>query len=529
VVREKRVAGGPYLLGMDYGTEGVRVGIFDREGSPLALTGRKYALCHPRPGWAEQDPDEWWSSLVVATREAVHSSDVSPEEISGISVDATSSTVLAMDKRDRHMCPAIMWMDVRASDQARRISQTGDSALKYSGYGTVSAEWGLPKVLWIKENQAETFRDAAHICDCTDWAINRLTGEWTSSINIVSTKYYYDRVAGGYPESLYTAVGIDDVLDRFPGSVLDLGEVVGGLRREAAEELGLVAGTPVAQGALDAYSGALGLGVVEPGKLALITGSSHVMIGQSSEPIYGRGFWGAYTDALVPGQYTVEGGQASTGSVVAWFKNRFAGDARAEAERRGLDTYDVLNEMAREVPIGSDGLIVIDYFQGNRTPYTDPLARGMMWGLSLSHGPGHIFRAIIEGVCYGTEHIFRTMRERGFEPKETVVAGGPTRSDLWMQIHADVSNLPISLTRMGGAAPVLGSAMLAAVGAAIYPDVPTAAGNMVHLESSIEPAPEAHEEYGFYLDRYTETYPQMKDLMHKTVRRVAGNPAGELS
>jgi FGGY-family pentulose kinase len=509
-------------MGVDFGTEGVRVGIFDREGTPLALAVRGYRLRHPRPGWAEQDPDEWWSSLVASTREAMESSGISAGEISGISVDATSSTVLVVDANDRHLRPAIMWMDVRASDQARRVSETGEPALKYNGYGTVSAEWGLPKALWIKENEPELYRDAARICDCTDWVINRLTGEWTSSINIVSTKYYHDRSRGGYPESLYSAVGVEDVLEKFPQTVLDLGETAGGLRREAAEELGLNSGTPVAQGALDAYSGALGLGVVEPGKLALITGSSHVMIGQSSEPVYGQGLWGAYTDALIPGQYTIEGGQSSTGSVVAWYKNHFAGDAKADADRRGLDAYEVLNEMASEIPIGSDGLIVLDYFQGNRTPHTDPLARGVMWGLSLSHGSGHVFRAILEGICYGTEHIFRTMRGHGFEPREVVVAGGPTSSELWMQMHADVSNIPITLTRMGGVAPVLGSAMLAAVGAGIYPDVPTAAENMVHVERIVEPDREAHEEYKFYLERYIETYPQLKDLMHESVRHVAG-------
>lgn len=514
---------GPYLLGADYGTGGVRVGVFDREGNSLALASREYALEHPRPGWAEQDPEEWWSALVAATNEAVRSSGVSSGEISGICVDATASTVLAVDKEGRHLRPAIMWMDVRASDQARRVSEIGDPALKYSGYGTVSAEWGLPKALWIKENEPELYREAARICECTDWVNNRLTGEWTSSINIASAKYYYDRDASGYPESLYAALDIEDVLDKFPSPVLELGEVVGELRREAAEELGLEAGTPVAQGALDAYSGALGLGVVEPGKLALITGSSHVMIGQTPEPIHGQGLWGAYTDALVPGQYTVEGGQASTGSIVAWFKNNFAGDANAEAKRRGMDPYEVLNEMASEVPIGSDGLIVVDYFQGNRTPHTDPLVRGMMWGLSLSHGPGHVFRATLEGICYGTEHVFRTMREHGFEPQETVAAGGPARSELWMQMHADVSNMPIYLTRTGDMAPVLGSAMLAAIGAGVFPDIQTAAGNMVHVERTVEPDPEAHGEYSFYMERYTETYEQMKDLMHETVGHVAGN------
>jgi FGGY-family pentulose kinase len=451
-------------------------------------------------------------------------SGVSPEEIAGISTDATSSTVLAIDENDRHLRPAIMWMDVRASDQARRLQETGDTALKYNGYGAVSAEWGLPKALWLKENEPETYNNAKHICDCDDWLINRLTGEWAASINIVSAKFYYDRDTGGWPESLYEAVGVEDVLDKFPQNVLDLGTVVGGLRKEAAEELGLKPNTPVAQGAIDAYAGALGLGVTEPGKMALITGSSHVMIGQSAEPIHGQGFWGAYTDAMIPGQYTVEAGQVSTGSVIAWFKNNFAGDAVVEAEKRGIDPYDVLTEMARKVPIGSDGLIVLDYFQGNRSPHTDPLVRGMMWGLSLGHGPGHVFRAIIEGICYGTEHIFRTMRGHNFEPRLNVVSGGPAKSDLWMQMHADVSNVPIAFTKVSEG-PALGSAMLAAVGAGIYPDVQTATENMVHTERTIEPDPEAHEQYKFYLERYIETYPLNKDLMHKMTNHVASTQA----
>ena len=514
------MAEGPYLMGIDFGTGGARVGIFDREGTPVVFHATEWETYHPRPGRAEQDPDEWWSALVKSSRAAIEQSGISPEEIAGISTDSTSSTVVAVDRQDRHLRPAIMWMDVRASDQAGRIGETGDPALKYNGYGAVSAEWGLPKALWIKENERETFNEAKYICDCQDWLNNRLTGEWASSINIASAKYYYDRDTGGWPESLYEAVGAEDVLDKFPQGVLDLGVVVGGLKKEVAEELGLKAGTPVAQGAIDAYSGALGLGVTEPGKLALITGSSHVMIGQAAEPIHGAGFWGAYTDAMIPGQYTVEAGQVSTGSIVAWFKNQFAKHANEEAQKRGVDPYDVLNEMAEKIPIGSDGLVVLDYFQGNRSPHTDAQVRGVMWGLSLSHTEGHVFRAIIEGICYGTEHIFRTMRGHGFEPRINVVSGGPANSDLWMQMHADVSNVPISLTSVSEG-PVLGSAMLAAIGADIYPDVQTAAEHMVHTERTIEPNPEAHEAYQFYLDRYIETYPAMKELMHKTTRHEA--------
>jgi ribulose kinase len=371
---------GPYVLGIDYGTESVRVGIFDLEGTPVVFAAEAYSLKHPHSGWAEQDPDEWWSCLVKATRRALDEGNVASEEIAGLSVDATTCTVVALDRQERILRPAIMWMDVRAVDQAVRVQETEDPALKYNGFARVSAEWMPSKALWLKEREPDTYENAEHICECLDWVTYRLTGEWTASINTASFRWYYDRNEGGFPESLYVALGLDDLLDKFPPRVLDMGTVAGELRKEAAEELGLPAGVPVAEGGGDAFVALVGLNVLEPRKMALITGSSHVVVGQAAEPKYGAGLFGAYTDGIVPGQYSVEGGQASTGSVVKWFKDNFAKRAGAEAERRGVDAYEVLGEMAAEVPPGSEGLMVLDYWQGNRTPHTDPEARGMMWG-----------------------------------------------------------------------------------------------------------------------------------------------------
>ena len=515
------MAEGPYLMGIDFGTGGVRVGLFDRQGSPAVFHAVELTTRHPRPGRAEQDPGEWWSALAQATRGALSESGVPAAEIAGISVDATASTVVATDADGRHLRPAIMWMDVRAADQAQRVQETGDPALKYNGFGAVSAELGLPKALWLKEHEPEVWKDAARVTECADWAIQRLTGEATTSVNTASGKWYYDRDAGGFPASLYEAVEAEDLLGKIPQRVLDLGAAVGELTGEAAGELGLAPGTPVAEGGIDAHVGALGLGVVSPGMLALITGSSHVIIGQAADPIHDPGFWGAYTDAIIPGQYTVEAGQVSTGSVVAWFKNNLAGGAVAEAARGGADPYVVLNELAAEVPVGSEGLVVLDYFQGNRSPYTDPHARGLISGLSLRHGPGHLFRAILEGICFGTELIFATLRRHDFELRSIVAAGGATRSELWMQLHADVSNVPISITREPEG-PALGAAMLAAVGAGIYPDLATAAAEMVHVERTIEPDQGRHQQYAFFMDRYTELYPQVKDVMHQVTRHVAG-------
>jgi FGGY-family pentulose kinase len=516
------MAEGPYLMGIDYGTGGCRVGIFDRAGEAVAFHGVEFGTTYPRPAWAEQDPDEWTSALVGAVKGALEKSGVAPEEIAGIGTDSTSATVVAMDENGNHLRPAILWMDVRASDQAERIAATGDPALKYNGFGAVSAEWGLPKVMWLKEKEPETFNRARYIADCSDWLTKKLTGEWTNSINQAASKYYHDGDVGGYPQSLYDAVDASDILEKYPGKVTDLGVNVGGLTREVAEATGLKAGTAVAQGGIDAYMGALGLGVTEPGKIALITGSSHVMIGQAPTAVHGQGFWGSYTDAMIKGQYTVEAGQVSSGSIVHWFKTNFAGDARAEAESRGVDIYDVLTEQAEKVPVGSDGLIVLDYFQGNRTPHTDPLARGVISGLSLGHGAGHLFRAIIEGICYGTEDIFRTMRAHDFEPRINVVSGGPAKSELWMQLHADVSNVPMGFTRESEG-PVLGSAMLGAVAAGIHADIPGAGREMVHTERVLEPNAERHEEYKFWVDRYIELYPSVKDTQHKVARHVTAS------
>ncbi len=512
---------GPYFIGIDGGTESVRVGIFDQEGIPVGFASHTYALRHPHPGWAEQDPDEWWSALVAAVKAVMSENNIAPEAIAGISLDATTCTVVAVDEQNRILRPAILWMDVRAASQARRIAETGDPALKYNGFANVSAEWMPCKALWLKENEPEIYSKAQHICEYVDWITFRLTGEWTASVNVASLRWYYDRDNGGFPLSLYRAVGLEDLLEKFPQKILDMGTVVGGLTSQVAEELGLLPGIPVVEGGGDAMVGTVGMNVLAPGKIALITGSSHAIFGESAKAVYGSGFFGSFTDAVIRGLYVIEGGQASTGSIVKWFRDNFCGGLVEEAQKRGIGLYDLLNERAESISPGSDGLLVVDHWQGNRSPYTDPEARGMIWGLTLKHDTTHIYRAMIEGICYGTELIFRTLRTHGFQPQEIVACGGPLKSQLWMQIHADVSNLPITYTQVPDAA-VLGSAILASVGAGYYPSIQEAAHHMVHTSHRIEPDYKRHQEYQFYVEKYIATYHQMRDLMHDTARHIAG-------
>lgn len=509
-----------YLLGIDFGTESCRAGLFDPAGRLVAAEVTTYELDHPRPGWAEQDPDEWWSALVESVGKVLRAADVSGDAIAGISADATTCTVVALDEAKRHLRPAIMWMDVRAADQARRIGECDHPARKYNGGGPVSAEWLPSKLLWLKERESDTYRSAKYLVDAPDWATLRLTGRVTANVNTAAVRGYHDRDSEGWPVSFYEQVGLDDVFEKLAPEVLDLGTPVEGLSDEAASELGLSAGTPVMQGGGDAWVGQVGLGAVRPGQMGLITGSSHVLTGQTDEPISGEGFFGAFTDAVVPGQYTVEGGQVSTGSVLKWFTDKFCADAVREAEQRGIAAYDVLNERVASISPGCDGLIVNEYWQGNRTPYTDPLARGIVWGLSLHHTPEHVYKAIQEGVCYGTAHILRAMRSAGVEVESLVAAGGFTKSRQLMQMHADVSGLPISLTEVGDAV-LLGGAILAAVGAGVHDSLDDAVQAMVHETDTIDPDPELHERYAFFVDAYAEAYPAMRPLIHRVAEKAA--------
>jgi FGGY-family pentulose kinase len=509
---------GTYVLGIDYGTESCRVAICDLEGRPLTFAATAYPTAHPHPGWAEQNPEDWWNALQASTHKALANSGVSPASIIGISYDATTLSMVAMDDRGTELRPAIMWMDVRATDQAARSNGSDSVARLYNGGGTAPAiaEWYPFKAAWLKENEPETYARAAHLVDAPDWVTYKLTGEWTTNINSAALRMYYNRDKGGWPVDFYETIGCGDVFPKIPERVVDLGRPVGALATIPAQLLGLRPGIPVAQGPGDAWAGQIGLGVLDPGSMALITGSSHVLTGQSATEIHGPGFFGAYTDGVVPGQYTVECGQTSTGSVLKWFRDNFAADLVQAAEKVGLNPYTILDERARAIRPGSDGLIVTEYFQGNRTPYSDSRARGIISGLSLMHTPAHMYKAILEAVCYGTALNIRSVEAAGMDVQRLVACGGATKSRDWIQMHADITGVPVTLTEVGDAV-VLGTCMLAAVGAGAYASLNEAAGRMVHDIEVIEPDPERHEEYAFYVDRYAEQFQTLQPMLHTVV------------
>jgi FGGY-family pentulose kinase len=494
----------PLVLGLDVGTQSLRAALVDPGGRTVAFGVAPIATVYPRPTWAEQDPYEWWQAARSAIGQALALAGVGPERIAGIGLDCTACTVVACDHVGRPLRGALLWMDQRSHRQADLLSATGHPVLRYVS-GRVSPEWMLPKALWLKTNEPAVYDQADRIVECTDWLMYRLTGRWSLSLNHVAVKWNYARPDGGWPLGLLAAVGLDDLPAKWPEDIVPLGRGEGVLCRTAADELGLSAGTPVAEGGIDAYLGMLGMGATQPGDVAVIVGSSTCHLAQSRAGVFGSGAAGCYPDATVEGLYTLEAGQTATGSILDWYRRHFAAAEQAEADTRGVSVYQVLDERAAATPPGAEGLVVRDDWQGNRSPYKNPHARGVIAGLTLAHGPGHIFRAVYEATACGTRHILEDAAAHGLAVERIFLGGGGARSPLWLQIHADILKRPIHLPREVESC-ALGAAMAATLAAGSYPDFDAAAAAMVNIERTVEPRAEYAGLYDELFARYVALY-----------------------
>lgn len=491
-----------YVLGIDGGTESLRARVFDLSGRSLGDHAAPYATDFPAPGHAEQDPEAWWAAAGIATRGAIVSSGVDPADIAALACDTTSCTVVALDVAGTPVRPCLLWMDVRGHRQAADVLATGDPALRINGGGAgpVSPEWMLPKALWIKQHQPDVWARAAKVGEYQDFLTLRMTGRWVASLNNMTMRWHYQTRHGGWPDALLAQIDLSDLRDRWPAEFAAPGEVIGPLTREAAVHLGLPQTCQVVQGGADAFIGMIGLGVTQPGDLALITGSSHLQLGVAMRETHAGGVWGTYADCVYPRRHIIEGGQTSTGSVIAWYKRNFAPDT----------AYEDLNAAAAALPPGAEGLLAVDHFQGNRTPHTDALARGAVTGLTLKHTSAHVYRALIEGICFGTRSIISAFGG-AFEARRIVVAGGAVNAPFWLQTHADTLGLPLEVTEQPEA-PCLGAAILAAVGAGAYPDIDAGCAAMVRTSRVIVPDMDAHAAYAPIFARYQAAFGALKKL-----------------
>ena len=508
-----------YLMGIDCGTGSVRVAIFDLRGQNRAYDIKEYGTSFPKNGWAEQDDTEWLEALNEAIRECIKKSGVDPEDIVALTCDATTNTMVYLDDQDRSVRKPILWMDVRATDEAAFIDEIRDDYEATRFYKpSFRADTMIPKCMWLKKHEPENWEKATTVFEFEDWLNWVLTGRKTVCKSIAAFRWNYDDRNGGYTVDLLKACGIDDIIEKFPRDILKVGEVVGPVSAKASEIFGLSEKTLVIEGTADCNACMYGVGSVKPNGMALIGGTSSCLLGLSETDFHEDGVNGTYPNCMYDGTSLVEGGQTASGAILTWFRNNLIpGSWTQEAISRDINVYDLITEKAKEIPIGCEGVVMMDYFQGNRAPYSDSKARGMFWGMSLGTTTAHLARAVYEGVAYGANHCIISMKNAGYEVKEIYACGGLALSDFWMQMHTDIIGVPMYSTVENQSAGCLGDCIIAAVGVGLFESLEEAAKKMVRINKTYTPNPEAHEQYKFYMERYMETWPQMRDIVHKTV------------
>ncbi len=511
----------PCYLGVDVGTGSVRAGLFDPSGKRLGQASHEIKIWRPQEDFVEQSSSDIWAACCKVVKLVVLEADVSPSSIRGIGFDGTCSLV-ALDEADSPVTVSpsgedeqnvIVWMDHRAVEQADRINLTGHRVLESVG-GVMSPEMQSPKLLWLKENLPETWKRSALFLDLPDFMVYRATGVDVRSLCTTVCKWTYVGHEDRWDESFFLEAGLSDLCEngflRIGRRVRPMGEAVGsGLTREAADDLGLLPGTPVSVSIIDAHAGGIGLvgapinGVLPTDetlgeRLALIGGTSSCHMAVSRSPRNVPGVWGPYYSAMVPGLWLTEGGQSATGALIdhVIFSHVRGRELVAEAKERGGTVYDLLNDRLDELASGksfqallTEEVHVLPYFHGNRSPRANPNLRGMVSGLKLTDtidSLAVLYLATIQAIAHGTRHILEEMTRGGYSISSIFACGGGTKNPVFLREHANITGCDVLLPSEPEAV-LLGSAMLGAVAAGDQPDLISAMGAMSRVEKVIEP------------------------------------------
>jgi ribulokinase len=505
-----------YLLGTDIGTSGTKTILMDTNGQLIAQDLQEYDILTPKPLWAEQWPDVWLEAAKASIKNTVKKSGVPAEDIRGIAISGLyGGSGIPLDENMEPVRPCMIWMDRRAEEETKWVlNQIGEEKLREITHNGADPYYGYTKILWMKNNEPENWQKTKLFLPPNDYVIYKLTGEiaidYSSAGNIGGI---FDMNTRTWSEEMLEAMGIP--LSMMPEKIVESTDIVGGLTKEAAAELGLTEGMPVIASGIDCGAANIGLGVFESGIYAAAIGTSMCAALISDKPVKGKDLivWPYLYDAKKLSYYFAGGNTA--GAIVKWFRQTMC-QFEIEAEKTGgRNAYDVLNEQAADIPAGSQGLIVLPYFMGERSPIWDSDAKGTIVGLSLAHTKAHIYRAFLEAVAFSLRDAIEATGENLGE--SILIAGGVTKSKLWRQIFADVTGYPV-VCPIHDVEANMGDVMLAGIGTGLLTFEEVKKWQV--LDEKIMPNQENHEKYNEYYAAYKSIYHHLKDDM-KTLTRLS--------
>jgi xylulokinase len=491
-----------HFLGIDVGTSAVKATLVDEKGRIKGAASQSLRLATPRPGWAEQRPQDWWAGAAAATKKALRAANVPAARVAAVGLSGQMHSSVFLDAKSAVIRPALLWCDGRTTEECREITaRVGEDQLARWVANPALEGFTLPKVLWLRNHEPAAFARLAKVVLAKDYVRFRLTGVLATEPSDASATLMYDPAGRRWSEPVLRALELDPALLPDVGASTD---VLGVVTREAAKLTGLAPGTPVVGGGADNACGAVGVGLVAPGEAVASWGTSGTVLTPTAEPRVDPGLRAHTFCHVAPDTWYLMGVMLAAGGAFAWFERELAKDLA-----RRKDAALELNREAARVPPGALGLTFLPYLQGERTPHRDAAARGAFVGLSLAHGRGHLARAVLEGICFGLRDSLEILRGLSPALDRVLVTGGGARSAFVRRLQADVYGLPVvRVDREEG--PAYGAALLAAVGVRAFPDVAAACAATLKRLPPEAPDRARHEAYAAPYARFRALYPALR-------------------
>ncbi len=504
-----------YLIGTDIGTQGTKSVIVDERGTFVSDSFQEYDVLTSKHSWAEQWPDVWLSAVVKTLKRCLEKSKIKAKDVAGIAFSGLyGGSGIPVDKNKVPLYPCLIWMDRRAREETRWVKNNVPKDKIFGITGNyVDSYYGFTKMMWIKKHEPKVWESTYEFVTPKDYIVYKLTDElatdYSSAGNIGGV---FDIRKRTWSNEMCEILGIPK--EKLPKRIMKSTDVVGKLRKEYADAIGLLEGTPVISGGIDAPVAQLSAGVLNEGEHVAMAGTSMC---------WGTVHDGKYlTPSLVSFPYVVHedkmiytfGGSATSGALARWFRDEFGSYEKEVEKKTGISAYTLLETEAKMIPPGSDGVIILPYFMGERSPIWDPDAKGTILGLSLYHKRAHIYKAMLESAAYSLRHNMEVAIGTGMKLNpDCWIVGGVARSEFWVKIFADVTGFNMKRLSKDVEAP-LGDAFIAGLGTGVI-DKPERIKEWIEFRPLIRVDKENHKIYNEYYKVYLEAYQRIKNIFPK--------------
>lgn len=491
------------------GTTSIKGMLVNNRGEIVEFGKQEYSFETGKGGICELDAEIYWEVTCQIIQQLIRNSSVDPTLIVGIAFSSQGETLIVVDAKGKSLRKAIVWLDNRSIEEAEEIKNhfDGQHVMNTTGQPEVLSSWPATRILWLRKNEPHVFEQVSKYLLVEDFLMFRMTGKYCTEYSVSSSTLYLDISKKKWWKEMLDFMNITE--NQLP-ILMRSGEIVESLTPKAAGETGLSEGTLCVTGAYDHSAGAIGSGNIYNGDATLTIGASMAMCNTLDQPVFDRSMNLPCQCHAINGLYFLHAYGPTAGIVLKWFKDEFEQLEILEAEEDKMDVYDLLMRQAEKIPAGSDGLVMLPHLMGTGSPEFNSMARGVFAGITLGMHKGHFVRAIIESVSLMIRHNIEVMENNGIDVKVIHVLGGASKSNLWNQILADATGLPV-ITLQNAENAVMGACLLAAVGTGVFKDIQTACQTFVKANTRFDPNMSNSQLYNIIYKKYTCLYKSLED------------------